>query len=145
MIFKTSKQMKHSTKIINLAVDKQQNRFEQNLSDVSKGNVIGLAFYVDGTYPNETINIRLKDDKGTDITDWTHIKELERSKGANDFLSSLRPVNFKTKDVTIEITANSPLTSEFNGQIQFYFDEDYNGNTIKPQHAFKQSSTSCSN
>ncbi len=136
--------MKHATKILHLAIGNQKQRFEKNLSDVSQGNVIGIAFYVDGNYPLETINIRLKDDKGTDIMDWTHIKELERSTGANIFLFSLRPTNFKTEEVTIEISASNPLTSIFNGQIQFYFDEDFNGNKINPQYAFRQI-TNCTN
>lgn len=144
MIFLKSKQMKHQTKQINLVTGEQRRSFEQNLSDISKGNVIGIAFYVDGTYPQETVNIRFKDDKGTTLMEWTHIKELKRSTGANNFLSSLRPVNFKTKDITIELTVSKPLTSDFNGQIQFYFDEDFNGNIIDSQYGFKQA-TSCTN
>lgn len=138
--------MKHTIKKIDLSIGKSQNSFKIDMTKVSKGNVIGVAFYINGDYPSENINIQFKDDdKGSVVMEWTHLKELERSKGANDFVSSLRPVNFKLEDVKIELSSSEPLTTELKGQVQFYFDVDYNGNKIKPQQLFTKSETGCIN
>lgn len=94
---------------------------------ITCGTVHAIAIYVDGAKPSVPVNVAIKTGNGVTIMELTHYSELVRSTAANTFKDSLRPVNFKEKDIIVEFYSKEALGDDFKGQIQFYsFDETQN-------------------
>ncbi len=98
------------------------------------GKVVGIALYINGNEPTENINISIRDDNGRDILEQSHYKDFIRSTGANTYRDSLRPVEFKEREIYVMLSSDSALAADFKGQIQFYIEPEVYGSSNLPKN-----------
>lgn len=120
--------MTHQTVMFTMPIGTDGQFDIQNLFLTEKGKCIAISLENSGTVPIEFVNVRIKDNAGTDLVQNLSWKTYVQRQGGN-FKDSLLPVNFNDKNISISLISNVALTANFVGQFVFWFENGQVSNT----------------